>query len=36
MTQAPHPGSDVDLIVVATCATVVFLAIIAALVIVFI
>lgn len=35
MTQAPRPGGDVDLIVVAICATVIVLAIIAAMVIVF-
>lgn len=35
MTQAPRPGSDSDLIVVAICATAIILAIIAAMVIIF-
>ncbi len=35
MTQAPRPGGDLDLIVVAICATVIVLAIITAIVIVF-
>lgn len=35
MTRTPRPGGDLDLIVVAICATVIVLAIIAAIVIVF-